>query len=140
MKNIPHVRISFLLLFIFNCWSCSHVEPFRYEMKQAVLIHSLREQMFYEYSSPLNEAMKIYIELELANEPLIKLPLEKVYEMEKKIKKEKPLLGCYYRETNVGTGDKKLFIIMEWNNNVGVVIRLFTNSNYVVDKLPNASF
>lgn len=140
MKKYPYTSIYFLLISLFLCSSCSRQVQFLYEEKQAVLIRSLREQMFYEYSSPLNDAMKIYIELELANEPDIALPLDKIYEMEKKIKKEKPALGCYYQESNVLSEEKKLFVIMEWNKNDGVIMRLFTNSNYIIDKLPNATF
>lgn len=133
----PHKLWLLLLLFLS---ACAPQEQFHYEKRQAVLIKSLREQMYYEYSSPLNEAMKIYLELELANHPDIKLPLDKIYYIEKKVKKEKPLLGCYYMKTARFEADKKLYIILDWNNTNGVIIRFFTNSNLIINNLPDYSF
>ncbi len=127
----------FLLMFLPGC---SHKEQFRYEKKQSVLIRSLREQMFFEYSTPLKETMKIYMELELANHPNLQLPLEKIYQTEQKLKIEKPQLGCYYQTFQGFDGDKKLYIIMDWNNKDGVIIRFFTNSNQIIDILPDYTF
>lgn len=139
MKLLSYRSLSLVLLVLYCSWSCSPSEAFRYELKEATLVRSLRDQMFYEYCSPLNEAMKIYIELELAKDPLIQLPLEHFYKTEQKIKQERPLLGCYYLESNIASGNKKLFVIIEWNQNAGVLVRLFTNSDYIADKFPGTT-
>lgn len=96
--------------------------------------------MFFEYSSPLNDSMKIYVELELAKDPELQLPLDKVYSIEQKLKKEKPLLGCYYLMKKEFDGDKKLYIILDWNQNSGVIIRFFTDSPTLIKNLPDYSF
>jgi len=130
----------FLLVTTTLFLSCSQHQNFLYAEKQATLIESMREKIFYEYSAPLNDAMKIYIELELANDPEIALPMEKILETEQKIKLERPFPGCYYLETEVASAGKKLFVIMEWNAKTGVIIRFFTNSDYIVDKLPPVTY
>jgi len=139
MKYNNTYRYILLLPLLILC-SCQPQVQFKYAKKEAVLVRSLREQMFYEYSSPLNNAMKIYMELELAKEPDIKLPLEKIKATEAKIQKEQPQTGCYYYESTIPQSDKKIFIIMEWNPNAGVIIRIFTDSNHLIEKLPNNSF
>lgn len=127
-----------LLLFILIC-GCSSKQQFHYKENQSLIIKSFRERLYYEYSSPLNEAMKIYLELELNKEKDFDLPLQSIYKLEQKLKHEKPQRGCYYLELHPEK-HLKLIVLMEWNQNIGVVIRFFTNSTVINDKLPEATF
>ncbi|TBX67006.1 hypothetical protein EZL74_10120 [Flavobacterium silvisoli] len=140
MKHTLSLRYLLCLFLLVVFYNCSPIEQFRYEKRQSVLIGSLRERLFFEYSSPLNDSMKIYMELELAKNPELQLPLEKIYSIEEKLKKEKPLLGCYYLMKKEFDGEKKLYIILDWNQNSGVIIRFFTDSPTLIKSLPDYSF
>lgn len=120
-------------------WACAAEPTFEYTSNQSLLVGDLRQKGWYEYSGPLNKSMYIYLELEWAHAPTISLPLEHIKQTAHQVALERPVLGGYYGLFSSPDQSQKLYVILEWNPQVGVVVRLLTNASAVARQFPNTT-
>ena len=68
--------------------------------------------------------------------------LRTIEKVNKRVSKEKNVLGCYIIPWTKNKRDlvSNDVIMLEWNHEEGVVIRLFTKSEIVKENLPSQSF
>ncbi|RIA09340.1 hypothetical protein OE09_1172 [Flavobacteriaceae bacterium MAR_2010_72] len=64
----------------------------------------------------------------------------KIVETSKKVKTEKPTLGCYLIDWNDNPYATTRKILLESNLSKGVIIRFFTASGEIKKRLPDQSF
>ena len=59
-----------------------------------------------------------------------------------KINKERNIMGCYIIpwKSDFNKPISNDIIMMEWNSNTGVIIRMFTKSSQIIEILPSQSF
>ncbi|MCB0447092.1 MAG: hypothetical protein KDD03_06200 [Gelidibacter sp.] len=120
---------------------CNTQTTYFFTESQSKTIDAYRRQGFYEYATPLNNDMWLFLktrETDLASGTILRT-IEKV---NKRVSKEKNVLGCYIIPWTKNKRDlvSNDVIMLEWNHEEGVVIRLFTKSEIVKENLPSQSF
>lgn len=127
--------------FLFLLMSCSPDEDYSYEKQQSVIVEKFRTDGYHEYHSKLNDIL--FAELNsLENDLLPTSTLETIAVLADKVKEEKNTAGCYVIEWGSQQSDPqdKNAIILEWNTKQGVIIRMFTKSSLVKQRLPLNSY
>ncbi|MEN3324955.1 hypothetical protein VP395_14545 [Mariniflexile soesokkakense] len=133
MKTIAYLII--LTLFI----GCTITTKKGYLENQSEFIARYRSFGFYEHSSRLNDSMWSVLN-GYRNNLISNATYHKIVETSKKVKTEKPTLGCYLIDWNDNPYDTTSKILLEWNLSEGVIIRFFTTSEEIKKRLPDQSF
>ncbi|WP_308992443.1 hypothetical protein QLS71_000385 [Mariniflexile litorale] len=130
----------FCLIAIILLESCEAHSGYYFEKSQSKVIDSLRHLGHYEYNSRLNDSLCMVL-----NNPNNKLMTPTTYttivSITNKLSKTKSS-GCYVIDWQT-LETKQNFtnvILLEWNPNGGIIIRMFTRNKYLKEKLPKQSF
>ncbi|MFC4723572.1 hypothetical protein ACFO5O_14645 [Geojedonia litorea] len=130
------VVITFVLI------SCQKKnEHYSYIASQSEAVKRFRQEGYFEYASRLNDSLLKELE-SIDSNVLKKNTLKMIKELDLKLKSEKQVLGCYvipwmhHENTQVHEN----VMMLEWNYNFGVIIRIFTKSNQIKHLLPSQSY
>lgn len=133
--------LSLFAAFLFLLTGCSPEEEYSYEEPQSEIVEKFRTEGYHEYHSKLNDIL--FAELNsLENDLLPTSTLETIAILADKLKEEKNTAGCYVIEWESQQSDPqdKNAIILEWNPKQGPIIRMFTKSSLVKQRLPSNSY
>ena len=133
MKTIAYLIILTLSIGCINTTKDGYID------NQSEFIARHHSFGYYEYSSRLNDSMWSVLEGHKHN-LISNATYHKIVEASKKVKKEKPILGCYLIDWDDNSYDSPSKILLEWNSSQGVIIRFFTTSEEIKNRLPNQSF
>jgi len=131
-----------LVIILIATFSCADKETnYMFMKSQSATIMSYQQQGYYEYNSRLNHSM--WEELQSFETDLLsQTTYETIKSLDLKIKSKKLDMGCYiipwrHKDKSLNQDD---IIMLEWNPNAGVIIRVFTKSELVKELLPLQSF
>lgn len=133
-------KIWFSLLVLLVLGSCCPEDSHTFRDTQQQTIENLRKSGYHEYHSKLNDV--VLAELNSWESDVISTAtIEKVSELAEIIKREKNPNGTYVIEwEHAKSQSDKNTITLEWNPKAGVVIRIFTLSEKIKNKLPLQSY
>ncbi|MDR6969502.1 hypothetical protein J2X31_003535 [Flavobacterium arsenatis] len=129
------------LIILFLLASCSPDEDYSFEESQSKIVKKFRTEGYYEYNSRLNDILLAELN-SLETGILCSETLETISDLSEKVKKEKNTTGCYLIGWESSKSDPldKNAITLEWNSKHGVIIRMFTKSSLIQQRLPLNSY
>jgi hypothetical protein len=135
------MKVFYPTLFLTLLLGCNLKSTYFYSESQSKTIDAYRQEGFYEYASSLNDSMLNILnnyDKTILNPSMINT----VKTLSAKINKERNIMGCYIIpwKSDFNKPISNDIIMMEWNSNTGVIIRMFTKSSQIIEILPSQSF
>jgi hypothetical protein len=127
--------LLFLLLL-----QCNSERTYYYEKNSTEFITQLRIQNYYEYSGPFNSAMQNQLKAYDAS-VINSTSLNTVFDVSQIVAEQKNVIGSYviYWQKDPINSASENYILMEWNPNSGVIIRMFTQLEELYRHLPSTT-